>query len=341
MLLRTTSYPRAGLLGNPSDGYNGKTIAFSFEDFGATVTIYETPEIEFVPGHVDDACFTDLASMAEEIRRYGYYGGVRLLKATARVFADYCREHEIALPARNFTARYESDIPRLVGLGGSSAICTAMFKSLLRFYEVEVPVAEIPTLCWEAELRELGIQCGMQDRVIQIYDGAVFMDFERDYFEAHRHGRYAPIPTQQLPRLFLAYDPGRAEFSGVYHHRLHVLFEERKADIVAAMSEFADLAQQGYEALCGGRAERLPALIDANFDLRERVFNVAVENARMVREARQAGCAAKFAGSGGAIVGSYEDEKNYRRLCLRLEKIGCSVLRPCVSAGRLTSASDA
>lgn len=331
MLLHTTSYARAGLLGNPSDGYYGKTIAFAFEDFSATVTMYESPELQILPGEVDDSLFESVDALVDEVARFGYYGGLRLLKATTKVFVNYCQEHGIVLPKRNFTARYSSTIPRLVGLGGSSAICTAMFRSLMTFYEVEISPEMIPTLCWQAESRELDIHCGLQDRVVQVYGGTVFMDFEEEHFEAEGHGRYAAIDIASLPFIYLAYDPQRAEFSGKYHARLHVLFEENKADIVNAMTEFANLAQQGYELLKAGITKGLAELINANFDLRNSVFSVREENARMVMEARKSGASAKFAGSGGTIVGTYDDERMYRRLVADLGEIGCSVIRPCIA----------
>ena len=334
MLLHTTSYARAGLLGNPSDGYFGKTIAFSIADFLVTVTMYESPELEILPGEVDDAVFGNIEELVKDVRCYGYYGGVRLLKATTKVFVEYCRSNGIEMPARNFTARYHSTVPRLVGLGGSSAICTAMFKSLMTFYEVKIPLEIIPTLCWRAEHSELGIHCGMQDRVIQVYEGVVFMDFEKNYFEANDHGHYSAISRSLLPKMYLAYDPNRAEFSGIYHQLLRVLFEEKKSNIVAAMSEFADLARQGYECILGGKPDQLGTLINANFDLRNRVFSVADANARMVMQARQSGASAKFAGSGGAIVGTYEDETMYRQLCEHLAEINCKVLRPSMPKGR-------
>ncbi len=328
MLIRTRSYARAGLVGNPSDGYFGKTVSFSFTNFSACVTLYETPELGFVPCEVDDATFASPEALLREIQLFGYYGGIRLLKAVAKVFFNYCREAGIVLPARNFTARYESDIPRLVGLAGSSAICTAMLKALQQFYEVAVPQELAPTLCLMAERDELGIQCGLQDRVIQLYEGLVFMDFERGLVEAKGHGRYERLRVASLPRLYISYDPLRAEISGIYHQKLRVLFEERKPDIVAAMSEFAALAQQARDALVGGHPERLPALMNANFDLRDRIFNVAEVNRRMVLTARTVGCSAKFAGSGGAIVGTYEDEAQYARLAEVMAGIGCTTVKP-------------
>lgn len=112
-----------------------------------------------------------------------------------------------------------------------------------------------------------------------------------------------------------------------------MLFDEKKPDIVAAMSEFADLARQMQEALLAGRQELVPGLMNANFDLRDRIFNVAQENRRMVHAARGTGASAKFAGSGGAIVGTYEDEAMYRRLTTTLGAIGCTVLKPILNQG--------
>jgi len=145
------------------------------------------------------------------------------------------------------------------------------------------------------------------------------------------HGRYERLDPALLPNLYVSYDPNRAEVSGTYHKKLRVLFEEKKPDIVAAMSEFADIAQQGRDALVAGRKEALPALVNANFDLRDRIFNVAAANRRMVMTARGTGASAKFAGSGGAIVGTYEDEAQYARLVEVLAAIGCTTLRPDVA----------
>jgi glucuronokinase len=48
----------------------------------------------------------------------------------------------------------------------------------------------------------------------------------------------------------------------------------------------------------------------------------------MVMVARQAGASAKFAGSGGAIVGTFEDEAQYDTLVKNLAKIGCRTFIP-------------
>ena len=333
MLLRTTSYARAGLLGNPSDGYYGKTISFTFREFAATITMWESPEIQFVPSLVDDAVFHDVDQLLDEISLYGYYGGIRLLKATAKVFIQYCRENDLALPGRNFSVRYESTIPRLVGLAGSSAICTAMFKSLMAFYEVEIPWELVPTLCLRAETHELNLQAGLQDRVAQAYDGLMYMDFDEDQVKRAGYGRYERLSVDGLPRLYVAYDPTRAEVSGRYHRSLRVLFEQHDQKVVDAMEHFAGFAREGREALLQGQTDDLARLIDANFDLRDEIFSVSEENRRMVHVARAAGASAKFAGSGGGIVGTFADDGVYARLQEGLGAIGCRVLQPTLTEG--------
>ena len=326
--IRAYSFPRAGFLGNPSDGYFGKTVSFAFSDFGVEMTLEESDRVRFIPGVVDDATFASPEDLVRDVRLYGYYGGVRLLKAVSKRFFEYCMDNGIPVPRRNFTARYKINIPRLVGLSGSSAICSAMLKALMRFYAVDIPLELRPTLCLEAE-RELGINCGFQDRVIQIYNGLVFMDFERSYVEKHGHGRYERLDPAALKNVYIAYDANRAEESGKAHAGVKARFEQKQADVLAAMSEFADIAQKGRDLLVGSRDRAaLSALVNANFDLRDRIFGVAPENRRMVMTARSVGASAKFAGSGGAIVGLYEDDEQFRRLLTALASIGCTTIRP-------------
>ena len=66
MIITNHAYARAGLVGNPSDGYFGKTIAFVIRNFKATVRLWETPHFEIVPTFGDFARF---ARESEQQRR--------------------------------------------------------------------------------------------------------------------------------------------------------------------------------------------------------------------------------------------------------------------------------
>jgi hypothetical protein len=53
MIIKTHAFARAGLVGNPSDGYFGKTISFVIRNFKATVQLWESPRFEIIPTHGD------------------------------------------------------------------------------------------------------------------------------------------------------------------------------------------------------------------------------------------------------------------------------------------------
>ena len=75
MLIETQSFARAGLVGNPSDGYFGKTLSFTFCNFSAKVTMYETPELGFEAAEVDDAVFESPDALLNEIQLFGFPSG--------------------------------------------------------------------------------------------------------------------------------------------------------------------------------------------------------------------------------------------------------------------------
>ena len=136
MIIQTRSYPRAAIIGNPSDGYNGKTIAFVFSNFSANVTLFESPELEIQPAELDLNVFKNVSQLVTHINFSGYYGGIRLLKAMIKVFCEYCKSKDLSLKEKNFTIRYSTDIPQHLGLAGSSAIITAGMKALMKFYRL-------------------------------------------------------------------------------------------------------------------------------------------------------------------------------------------------------------
>ena len=85
-IIRTRAYARAGLIGNPSDGYFGKTISFTFSNFYAEVVMNPSRYLEFLPSQRDRAIYSNLEAMVENIGTYGYYGGIRLLQASLKRF---------------------------------------------------------------------------------------------------------------------------------------------------------------------------------------------------------------------------------------------------------------
>ena len=142
------------------------------------------------------------------MRLHGYYGGIRLIKATIKRFVEYCEARGLPLHDRNFSIRYQTNIPRQVGLAGSSAIIVATLRCLMEFYDVEIPLDAQPSFVLSVEKEELGITAGLQDRVIQVYEGLVYMDFDRSRehsVEGLTCYHYEPLDPALLPPLYVAY----------------------------------------------------------------------------------------------------------------------------------------
>jgi glucuronokinase len=331
MIIRTKAYARAGLVGNPSDGYFGKTISLVVQNFRAEVVLYESPELEILPNTRDQSCFGGLAALSEDVRKFGYYGGIRLLKATVKRFHDYCREKGHQLHDRNFTIRYHTNIPSQVGMAGSSAIITACLRALMTFYDITIPRHIQPNLVLSVETRELGIPAGLQDRVIQVYEGLVYMDFNQDLMQQQGYGIYEELDPSLLPPLYVAYRTDLAEGTEVFHNDIRGRFNRVEPAVVDAMRFWADLTDQVKDCLQRRDWSRVGSLLNQNFDKRREIYRISDENIRMVEVARATGASAKFTGSGGAIIGTYPDEKRFLRLKRDLEALGVQVIQPIVT----------
>ena len=332
-LIRHRACARAGLVGNPSDGYHGRTISVALENFQAETILYEWDRVEVLLSQEDQSRFDSIYELADDVRLHGYYGGVRLVKATIKVFVEYCRREGVTLHDRNFAIRYTSNIPRQVGLAGSSAIIVATLRALMEFYGVEIPREVQPSLVLSVETGELGITAGLQDRVIQVYGGVVMMDFSRERtrsVQGYECGHYQPLDAASLPPLYVAYSTDAGEPTEVFHNRLRERFDDGDQEVVQAMTRFADLALAASEALGSGETGTLHRIMDENYDTRSAICNLPTEHTTMVSAARSTGASAKFAGSGGAIIGTFRDEEMYQRLVEELGAIGCRVLKPVV-----------
>ena len=328
MIIECEAYARAGLLGNPSDGYFGKAISIIIRNFKAIVSLRQTPELTIEEMDVDRNKFHNIYHLTESVRQNGYYGGQRLIKAVIKRFCEYCELNDIKLADKNFTISYKTSIPRQVGMAGSSAIITAAIKALMKFYDVHIPIEIIPNIVLAAETEELSIIAGLQDRVIQTYEGCVYMDFDKSYMEKHNHGKYERIDPELLPNLYMAYKTDLSKVSGAVFNNLKERYNQGDELVHKTIQDLANLAEQGKKAIFNRDYLTLNQLIDLNFDLRCKIMNISDSNMEMVRVARTSGVSAKFSGSGGAIIGMYKDDVTLRKLEENLRKINAKVIIP-------------
>ena len=298
---------RAGLVGHPSDGYGGATLAVTLHNFAAHVELHPSAQLCVEPA--------DAGEWPE--------GGEPLIHATVRRFCRHCAETGAPYQP-HARIRYRSTIPREVGLAGSSAIVIATLRALARHGAVAIERERLPALALSVETDELGIAAGLQDRVVQTYGGLVFVDVaEREF---------TPLDAGLLPELFVAWRPGAAGSSALAHAAVRERYARGDAVVHAAMSALAALAHEACAALVRGDHAAFAEALDAGLDVRARIFELDPRHLAMVQAARALGLPATYTGSGGAIVGIASDRAAVAELTRRLEADGVVVVEALATA---------
>jgi glucuronokinase len=295
-----SAFARAALLGNPSDAYGGKTIAVTIADFSARAAVRraERPLIEG-----------------------GGAGGRELIAATVTRFGRACRSVG-AEPPGTLAVDLHTDIPRQVGLGGSSAIVIATLRALCELHGFVIGPEAMAELALAIEAEELGIAAGLQDRVVQTHGGLVYMDFA-----AGAPAPYRGLDPALLPPLFVAYRPEGAGPSAAVHAALRRRFERGESGVRETIERIASLAESGRRCLLTGDRSGLGPLMAENVRLRAELIELEPRHLRMVELAASCGAPANYAGSGGAIVGLIP-EGGRGELFDALRAEGCDVLAP-------------
>jgi glucuronokinase len=330
-----TAHARAGLLGNPSDQYGGKTIACSIRDFSARVTIESSDRFAIRHGPSDLVEFASFLEARQAFRAKGCEDGVRLLRAAVRRFADHWEESNGPVEddrLLRFEMRYETGVPRQVGLAGSSAIIVAALYALMEWFDVAIEPAVLAELALAAESEDLGIASGPQDRVIQCYEGVMLMDLR----EPRTSASYTPLPPEILPPLFVAWNPGGGRASGLIHADVRRRWREGDEEVHRAMAELTEMVDSGWACLRRGDHAVFRELMNRNFDIRAKLFPISKPNREMVEIGRSFGAAVKLCGSGGAVVGAPSDAGNFAEIERAYRKAGYGMIRPEIQPKRGT-----
>lgn len=317
-MISVTAPARVGILGNPSDGYGGRTIALAVPQFSATVRLEPSDQLEIVANEPDLPRWSSVLDLVDRIDRHGYGTGPQLLAATVRTFRDVASsvDHD-GFDRQGFRLSYETSIPRQVGLGGSSALVVATLRALTDFTGLEVPEHVLPSVALRVETEQLNIAAGLQDRVVQTLGGLVAMNFGDMTTDARfgvAHGEYRSLDETALPPLFLAYREQSAEPSGNYHQTLRHRFDRGDGEVREGLRALAGLVVEGEAALRWGNTERFAEFIGKNMAIRRTLAPIPDGQLELINLVEEIGLAATFAGSGGAIVGAYADGADIGRL---------------------------
>ena len=281
--------------------------------FAAAVELEASDRLEIVATDDDLPVWSDVADLVDRVDRHGYGTGPQLLAATVRTFADVAASLQHPGVSRlGFRLGYQTSIPRQVGLGGSSALVVATLKALCELTELDIPAEVLPSIALRVETEQLGITAGLQDRVVQSYGGLVAMNFGEMQTDARfgvSHGEYRSHELDNLPPLFLAFREQAAEPSDGYHRILRRRYDEGDGAIRETLRSLAALVVEGEAALRWGNSERFGELVAENMRLRKLLGPIPDSQLELVEAANSLDLPATFAGSGGAVVGVYEDEE--------------------------------
>ncbi|MCH2187114.1 hypothetical protein MK280_14710, partial [Myxococcota bacterium] len=235
--------------------------------FCATVSIEPAERFALRSGPSDGFSFETVREASALWRAGQCEDGLRLLRAAVAQFARQCPLID-ALPPEDprlrFEMRYETDIPRQVGLAGSSAIVVAALRALSQWFEVSVSPFSLSEWALAAEVDELDLAAGPMDRVIQSYGGFMCMDLR----EPRTADAYVSLDHKLLPEFFIAWDPAGSASSGRVHGDLRARWRAKEPAVMAAMQAFRDRVDQGVEALRSGNRMLFYRLMDENFDAR-------------------------------------------------------------------------
>lgn len=318
------AYPRIGILGNPSDMYRGHVVAVAIVSEGyAEVIATPSESFSIVPNEDFELPrnYTHLMDLVHTIENYGVHYGARnlVLAATVAFVRKWVARHREGdsvlcnlndLPGCRLS--YSTSIPQRVGLSGSSALILASWRALARFFNASLEQIDPDQSAWvtllrDVEAKELGITCGLMDRVVQVMHGCVSMDFSKG-----EPGLWSALPEHGLPDMYILFRRDRiGNCSGSVHGLAKKSIDPKDSRKSATVSELARGAVRGAEIITLRASdgtvllEELCTLLDRNFDLRCELLGseaVGKDNINLVSTARRYSFAAKLTGSGGCVL---------------------------------------
>lgn len=331
-MIETRTFPRAALAGNPSDGFFGKTLAFTFSDFQVDVLLANDNEESCLPAGCTTYKCNGLAGASKGEKLLSSQNANQLLIASVNGFKAYCVREHIPLEEKRFSLGFKSNIPFNVGLAGSSAIILACFRALMQFYNITISPPVLANEVLRVEVEQLNIAGGLQDRVAQVYQGIVYMDFDRTQMKSEGYGTYTTLKPKVLPNLYIAFNRGLSEPSNVLHSQLRQRWDSGDTQLINAMQDCALCAEKARDAIVKDNHKQLFESINTSFDYRQSAIPSSAGNMELIETARSAGVSANQAGSGGAIAGTFLSETDFKKLEKVFEARGIEVLRPTVAS---------
>ena len=314
---------RVGLVGNPSDGYGGAVLATVVPHLVATVTATPSHEVAFTGASTDR--WPSIERWSAHVAAAGHGDAQRIISASLWALVDHLGRRGAAPPS-GVAIEWRTDVPRSVGLAGSSALAVAVIDAAAGVWRIDLDRRVVAALALRAERDGLGIAAGWQDRIVQAYATTVLVDAAEmetiDGIEVPLV-RQPSLPAGATIDLLVAWADGAATSSDDYHAPLR-----RRADeLVTPMAALAAAARRASGALAAGDVGTLADAIDETWTIRQACAPLRADHAALVELVRSTGMSATTPGSGGAVVGVAVDGGATARAVDALAAAGCRSVR--------------
>jgi glucuronokinase len=290
---------RAGVAGNPSDALGGAALAVPVHGLSATVVLRDAPRLTVRPIGGDRG-WGSVPDLVDASARVGHDGAERLVTAAIVTLHRWLDDQDRRPDPSPFAVEWSTEIPRSVGLAGSSALVVATLRALCARWEVALAPEDLARLALAAEVDELGIAAGWMDRAVQAHDEPTFVDcrsMSPDGVPAMR----VVAPGEPI-ELVAAWDPHGASPSGRLHRSLRARWASGEDEVVRCVDELVGSAQRAASALAAADLAALAEAVAASCALRDRLGALDAATRALVTAAGDAGGSATSAGSGGAVL---------------------------------------
>jgi galactokinase/mevalonate kinase-like predicted kinase len=288
-VIRASAPGRAGIIGNPTDGYGGTVVSTSLEQRATARMVVAEATVVTVCG--DSARI----EAPEDLRLTGGYTDV--VKAVLTTF-------DTALQGQPFHLTAETEIPMRAGLAGSTAMLVAILGAVLRWLELSLNRWEIAEVARKIEFEVMNVTCGFQDQYMAVFGGLNCMEFGgKDPRSETPDPVFATVEplAPHLPELpLLLANTGVAHHSGSVHRPLRERWLEGDPAVVRGYERLQTLAREGKKALLRADWECLGAMMNEQHAIQRELGSSGESNERLIRAALDAGAwGAKLAGAGG------------------------------------------
>ena len=312
---------RVGLVGNPSDGYGGAVLATPVPALAATVRVAAHDTL-VLDGAGERHEWPSIGAWLDEVAVAGHTGEQRLIGAALAEVLDHLRGR-LGVAAAGATIAWSTDVPRSVGLAGSSALAVAVIDAYAAHVGVTLDRRVTAALALRAERERLGITAGWQDRIVQAFGTTVLVDAaDLDAVDG------VEVPRVRQPRgaapvpLVVGWRVADSTSSDDYHAPLR----RQAAELAAPMAELAGLARGAAAAWAVGDVAAVAEAMAAGWRLRQACAPLRADHAALVEVARATGAAATTPGSGGSVVAIPADRAGVDAVVDAVRSVGATAV---------------